>query len=344
MARRPKGPWRRKQDQCWYTTVAGKQVKLAEAHESYKTALKAYHDAHANDDTPDALVLVTVAQLLNDFLEWNEHNRAPRTYEWYKRFLKPFYEDIGNLKVADLKPRHVDKWVAKDYKTAKPNTRRNAYRAVERCMNWAVKSGYIPTNPIRGIEKPPQESRETVITQEQYKRALELTSEEGDFRDLLTFLWETGARAEEVTVISAKHVKDDIITLQKKTSKGKRHNRVIYLNDKALEIVERLAKAHPKGPLFRNKDAKPWNRNSLRCRFRMLKRELGIPDLCATVFRHTWATDVLTNGMDTTTASILMGHRDPATLARNYQHLTQNREHLRKAAKAARSNGESQSS
>ncbi len=60
---------------------------------------------------------------------------------------------------------------------------------------------------------------------------------------------------------------------------------------------------------------------------------MGIPGLCATTLRHSWATNALKNGMDSTTASILMGHRDPATLIRNYQHLTQDTDYLQKAAK-----------
>ncbi|MCA9103016.1 MAG: site-specific integrase [Planctomycetales bacterium] len=320
----------------------GKQVKLAEADAPYKVALSEYHKVHAYKGPDVERGRLTVAQLMDDFLDWVEHNRASSTYEWYKRFLTPFHQHIGStFRVANLKPFHIQAWVKADYRKAKNNTRRNAIRAVERSMNWAVQSGYITANPIKGMEKPRQESRETVITEAQYRKALELTSDDGDVRDFLTFLWETGARAEEVPVIEAKHVDGDTITLPKKDSKGKRYNRVIFLNDTAQATVKKLIERHPKGAIFRNGKGKPWNKNSIRCRFRILKRELGMPDLCATVFRHTWATDALTNGMDTTTASILMGHRDPATLARNYQHLTQNREHLKVAAKSARSNGES---
>ena len=321
-----------------------KQVKLADADASYEEALQRYHSVQANRMTDTPAALLSVAQLADEFLEWNQQNRAERTYEWYKRFLNPFTGHVGtNLRVGYLKPHHVDRWVKADYATAKNNTRRNAIRAVDRCMNWAVKSGYIDANPIKGMERPPQESRETVITEEQYQQALQITSD-NNFRDFLTFLWETGCRAEEIVILAAKHFDGESITLKRKDSKGKKYNRVIYLNEQSTEIVRRLAKQHLTGPMFRNSKGDAWNKNSIKCRFRLLKRELGIPDLCATTFRHTWATDVLTAGMDTTTASILMGHRDPATLARNYQHLTQNREYLKAAAQRARSGDESHSS
>ena len=40
--------------------------------------------------------------------------------------------------------------------------------------------------------------------------------------------------------------------------------------------------------------------------------------------RHSWATQALQNGVDALTVAILMGHKDPSTLARTYQHLTHN--------------------
>jgi integrase len=53
--------------------------------------------------------------------------------------------------------------------------------------------------------------------------------------------------------------------------------------------------------------------------------------------RHSWATRALQqSGMDSLTVAILMGHNDPSTLSRVYQHLAHNPEHmLQQARKAA---------
>ncbi len=51
--------------------------------------------------------------------------------------------------------------------------------------------------------------------------------------------------------------------------------------------------------------------------------------------RHSWATRALQSGLDALTVAVLMGHNDPSTLSRVYQHLAHNPEHLRmQAAKA----------
>ncbi|MGE0758373.1 MAG: tyrosine-type recombinase/integrase [Pirellulaceae bacterium] len=51
--------------------------------------------------------------------------------------------------------------------------------------------------------------------------------------------------------------------------------------------------------------------------------------------RHSWATRALQSGLDALTVAILMGHNDPSTLSRVYQHLAHNPEHLRVQAQRA---------
>ncbi len=51
--------------------------------------------------------------------------------------------------------------------------------------------------------------------------------------------------------------------------------------------------------------------------------------------RHSWATNALKNGVDSLTVAILMGHEDPSTLAKVYQHLSLNPRHLLEQARRA---------
>lgn len=53
--------------------------------------------------------------------------------------------------------------------------------------------------------------------------------------------------------------------------------------------------------------------------------------------RHAWATRALQSGLDGLTVAILMGHSDPSTLARVYQHLAHQPEHLLQQAEKAAS-------
>jgi integrase len=52
------------------------------------------------------------------------------------------------------------------------------------------------------------------------------------------------------------------------------------------------------------------------------------PRYCLYHIRHTWMNRLLTSGVDAMTVAILAGHKDPSTLAKTYQHLSQNPQFL----------------
>ena len=60
-----------------------------------------------------------------------------------------------------------------------------------------------------------------------------------------------------------------------------------------------------------------------------------VPRCSLYAIRHSWATRALKSGLDGLTVAILMGHSDPSTLARVYQHLAHDPKHLLDQAKRA---------
>lgn len=60
-----------------------------------------------------------------------------------------------------------------------------------------------------------------------------------------------------------------------------------------------------------------------------------VPRYSLYALRHSWATRALQRGTDALTVAILMGHSDPSTLAKVYQHLAHNPGHLLEQAKKA---------
>ena len=72
----------------------------------------------------------------------------------------------------------------------------------------------------------------------------------------------------------------------------------------------------------------------MNCRFTTLNRKLR-KRYCLYVLRHTWMNRLLTSGVDALTVAVLAGHSDPSILGKTYQHLSQNPEYLRTAARRA---------
>ncbi|WP_428305821.1 tyrosine-type recombinase/integrase [Lacipirellula sp.] len=332
MGRRRKGPWRRGGKGPWYTTIGRENVRVADPDASYDSAFQKYVEILSERGDVPAEQL-TVKNLFRRFLEWTEANRSEGTHAFYKRYLESFQVHVGGKRVTSLHPRDVERWIELKFSHCSSTTKSDLMKAVARAIHWGMQKRYIKGNPLLGMDKPARKPRELVLTPEQFKQVMSHVTDQ-EFRDYLNFLWLTGCRAMEIRIIERRHVDGGTITLPASEAKGKKHVRVIYLNDAGKKIINRLIKVNPNGPLFRNLGGIPWNANSVRCRFRLLKDKCEIPALCATTLRHSWATNALKSGMDSTTASILMGHQDPATLIRNYQHLTKDQQYLKDAVKS----------
>ncbi len=284
---------------------------------------------------PSALVV----ELLDAFLEWTKNNQAPKTYRWHRDHIQTFIRGIPPaLTVAELRPYHVTRTM--DAKATWSNSTKNGFaRSIQRGMKWAEKQGLIDRTPIPEIEKPRAETREIVITPEEFEDLLARFPDQ-EFRDVLITCWETGCRPQELMRVEARHVDlaNSRWVFKLKESKGKKFTRIVYLTDRATEITRRLAAAHPTGPLFRNATGTPWDKNTINRRLFRKKKALG-RKLCLYHIRHSFAQRMLLSGVDAVIVATWLGHRDVSTLAKVYQHLQQRPEFLHAKLREANSSG-----
>src|SRR6185369_3282067 len=93
----------------------------------------------------------------------------------------------------------------------------------------------------------------------------------------LEFSWETGARPQETVRVEARYVNlsRGRVEIPPSQAKGKKRWRIIYLTERAEEIVRRLMLKHPDGKLFRTIDGTPWRGCAINCRFTRLQAALG---------------------------------------------------------------------
>ncbi len=101
---------------------------------------------------------------------------------------------------------------------------------------------------------------------------------EGPFKDLLRFAWLTGCRPQEAIRIESRHLdlERGWVLLPPGEAKGKKRARVIYLVDDAKAMLAPLAEVQPEGPLFRNKNGRPWTRFAVNCAFCRLQIVTGM--------------------------------------------------------------------
>jgi integrase len=332
-ARREPKPYWKTSHQKWYVKLNGRHYPLARGKDE---AWKEYHKLMLGRQKLGSNP--RVHDLLTTYLAWCEVNRAPGTHRVHSMYCRLFKEDVPeSLRVLDLKPKHLVGWVDGRWPAAKASssTRRTAMRVIQRAMNWACKLGHIERNPLAGVEKPPETRRETYLWPEQYEKMLGHIRDRA-FRDYVEILRHTGCRPEEARIVEARNFRaeDACWILPAKVAKGRKKPRTILLNDRALEITNRLADEWPKGPIFRNLRGNPWTGQSIVSRFRQLRPKLGF-HVTAYSIRHTFATEAILRGVDLITISKLMGHNSLQMLSQVYEHVSARHDHLRDGLRRA---------
>jgi integrase len=339
--RKPSKPWYRTFNDTWYVTIRGEQIPLARGKANKAEAERAFFKLMAADAPEKAAARPSdtrVVAILDLFLDHSQRHNKQRTYEWYKGFLQDFSDLHGTLRVQDLKPFHVTRWLDShpDWK----GCRWGAITAVKRALNWATDEGLIEENPVKKIKKPPVRTRERFITQEERKRIFGNYPEGDCFRDFLFAMENTGSRPGEVGMVTAEHVNLELgvwVLDEHKTEHATQEPRVIILTPAMVELSRRLMEKHPEGPLFRNEDGEPWTRNAIRCRFRRVRKKLDLGgDLVAYLYRHAVATDLLESGTGIAQAAEILGHKDTSMIMRHYSKLRERRDHLRQQIAKAR--------
>lgn len=264
-------PFFRKSRGLWYVQLDGRQHNLGPDRDA---AFTAYRDLMAQPAPKPVPRANLIAAVVDRFLDWVQKNRAPDTYVWYQTRLQLFVMRYPDLTVETLRPIHVQEWI--DGFDASPGTRRNYARAIQRAMRWAAQMGCIDANPIADFCKPRGGTRTTVLSREEFDELLSLARSD-EFRELLMFAWETGARAAECLAVERRHVdlQGGRIVFPVEEEKMERAPRIIYLNDAAMAVVCRLCLRYPKGPLFRNSSGAPWTTDAVNCAFTAVRNRLG---------------------------------------------------------------------
>ncbi len=200
---------------------------------------------------------------------------------------------------------------------------------IQAAFSWANRQQYIRYNPVAGLEKPPRNVREHFVPVEDWGKLLAACTPPFDLIVRFTLL--SGARPQESKLIEAQHVKQNTIVLPIPSSKGKKTNRVIHLSDDAKELVQKLCKENPDGPVFLNSKGRPWTKDSIGCRIRRLKKTTGWDWLTMTSLRHSFAHAQVSAGTDSLILQQLTGHVDGRMLARVYAHADKATDQIKKA-------------
>lgn len=288
-------------------------------------------------------------ELIYQFLEYLEieKNCSKLTIRDYRHYLEIFNnwfsstlpgKNIGDLDLNIIRKYRVYLANRVDQKglTLKRVTQNYYVIALRSFLRYLIKNDIKTLEPSK-IDLPKTESRSLkFLEKEQVDRLVTSidTSKEEGIRDraILELLFSTGLRVSELVKLNHNQ-----INLQRREfgviGKGGRA-RIVFISDRAADWIERYLKKRkdPFKPLFIRYSGKVIEDNGgekMRLTARSIERivkkyvRLARLPVDATVhtLRHSFATDLLTNGADLRSVQEMLGHKNIAT-TQIYTHIT----------------------
>lgn len=282
--------------------------------------------------------------LKRQFLEYIEieRGRAVKTIENYDHYLSRFYE-WGSIKevndITEEKIREFRLWLNRQPGTSGALKRRtqNYYLIAIRAFLKFLRKREIPCISPERVElaKLPERSLD-LITSAELERLLSSAKgvEERQLRDraILEMLFSTGLRVSELCALNS----DIDLSRDELSVRGKGDKvRVVFLSPAAKESVKAYIKGRKdmEEALFVNTGKKPTRLTprSVQLLIKTYAAKAGITKkVTPHVLRHSFATDLLSNGADIRSVQALLGHASINT-TQIYTHVTD--AHLREVHK-----------
>ncbi|EKD63752.1 MAG: hypothetical protein ACD_51C00206G0004 [uncultured bacterium] len=292
----------------------------------------------------------TLKPLIIDFLEHAEiaKNQSPKTIENYKHYLTRFSDFAGDINPREITLATIQKYqlnlnrlVPEHGENLGKKTQNYHIIALRAFLKYLIKNDYetLPPEKIE-LSKIPERTVE-FITREEVERLFEtinLKSKTG-LRDraILETLYSTGLRVSELRSLNRKQVD---LTRKEFMVRGKgRKPRVVFLSERCVKwLTEYLnSRADNLEPIFINygrgraeegiglDEKRRLTTYTIQEMVRRTALHAGIAKTVTPhVLRHSFATELLTNGADIRAVQEMLGHAS-ITTTQIYTHVTNQR-------------------
>lgn len=275
-----------------------------------------------------------IIEYIPDFLDYCEVEKglSNNTQKNYQRYLKKFSDWLKETGKVDINPGQLDAKTIWDYRLFLSRSSDNLKKTTQNYYLIALRAllNYFADRDIVSLPaskiKLPKDARSDkdikFLNIDQIKKLLEAPDNLRD-RAILETLFSTGLRIAEMVALT----RDQFANLENKKDielsiigKGN-HPRTVYFSERALEWLKKYLQT-------RDDENKPLFPISARSVERLVKKYAilsGIPIFTTPhTLRHSFATDLLSQGLDLRTIQELLGHRS-ITSTQIYTHVTDKR-------------------
>jgi integrase len=373
MPRTSKGPRYYPSRNGWFANLNGERIRLTtgpkketaqEARDKYQAEQEARKVQIPGDRNTVWWVLNNYINDLQNRVESGDNTQ--NTLNNHLRAIEPFNQKLGAMLVRDLRPQHVTDWLAEMRRPRRhrtgghevkwgDSTAQMARRIINTAFNWAVgEAGLISKNPLARKGRPrgkpvrnrPTENR-VPIHDDEYGILLGQAKRRSkkDFYHLLQFLYATGARPVEMSLVKASEwdeARKAFVIKADREAHGRfklahlGEDRILYIPDDLVPLARELMTKRPEGPLFRTERGKLYTKSAICARFRTIKmaaNRAGTPvrnQITAYSFRHALVTRWIE--LDRPLAKLCeLLNTSEAMVRKHYSHLFQQTETLRQS-------------
>jgi integrase len=228
---------------------------------------------------------------------------------------------LGDQLLCELSANEVEAWLLERWRTVAPATANKDLVRLSQVLGWAVKQGWIASNPCEAIKaRRIPEGRVRYLSGAEEERLRAVCSQAQ--WDRIEFAWRTGLRESEQLGLHRAQLVGGQIRLEGEGTKSHRR-RAIPISPEVAAILERQPAT---GLVWPSPRGKVWTLSNFRKRFWLpLFEAAGLEDFLWHDLRHTFCSRLAMRGAPMVDICALAGHRDLRTTMK-YSHLSP--EHL----------------
>jgi integrase len=271
----------------------------------------------------------------------------------------PARRPLGERRLRDLTIDNIAAWSRANERAFAPTTARLALNTLNRVFRFAVRRGWIASNPVAKLEpgeKPPWTPRPAGILEPAQLACV--LSHSGSMRPLFELMAYTGLRIGEARGLRWSdvdveagllrvHRQLDLSGLPRRV-KTPAARREIVLAASVIELLTlhrlRSTYRNPDDLVFCNRQGRGLDYRKVAMRFQAAVEEAGIRRpgrLSLHSLRHGYASLLIASGLDVVFVACQLGHANPATTLSIYAHTFARADHAQAAAEALQASYES---
>lgn len=262
-----------------------------------------------------------ITSLIDQYLEYVNVTKSKGMYEYEKSHLTVLKEYCIRSNIFHLNDLTEQKLYAfmnylkeeRDNSTITINKKLSAFKRVLHFSN-------VKRHPIFRIQKMKEhKKRFSVLTEDELKKIFDYcdhqANERGKIEQLVIHLFfETGVRLSELVAIEKKNINlmDHTIVLSKTKTNVER---VVFFTSltKQMMIDVMRQNHHPQYLVWNISKNKPYDKESIHAIFKRIKYRCKLELFHPHMFRHTFATKMIEEGMPITSLQIILGHSSVKT-------------------------------